>query len=170
MLVGVGALSFVLAFVAVRVLLSRFGRFALDEPNERSLHERPVPRTGGMAVLFGAAAAFAAIYQAGAGHLWLPAALALALAALSFLDDLYGLPTAVRLAAHLGAAGLMVWYVLTPMHPLEMALLTLALAWITNLYNFMDGSDGLAAGMATIGFGAYAIAAGFAGNNALAAL
>jgi UDP-N-acetylmuramyl pentapeptide phosphotransferase/UDP-N-acetylglucosamine-1-phosphate transferase len=37
--------------------------------------------------------------------------------------------------------------------------LTLAIAWMTNLYNFMDGSDGLAGGMSAIGFGAYAIAA-----------
>ena len=50
-----GAVSFVLAFIAVQLLLSRFARFALDRPNERSLHERPVPRTGGIAVLLGAA-------------------------------------------------------------------------------------------------------------------
>jgi UDP-N-acetylmuramyl pentapeptide phosphotransferase/UDP-N-acetylglucosamine-1-phosphate transferase len=166
MLAGLGALSFIVAFVAVRVLLSRFGRFALDEPNERSLHQRPVPRTGGVAVLLGASAAMAF----GAADLWLPAGLALALGALSFFDDLYGLPTAARLAAHLGAAGLLVWYVLSPMAPLEMALLVIALAWITNLYNFMDGSDGLAGGMAVIGFGAYGVAAALGGNAALAGL
>jgi UDP-N-acetylmuramyl pentapeptide phosphotransferase/UDP-N-acetylglucosamine-1-phosphate transferase len=170
MLAGLGVLSFVLAFVAVRVLLSRFGRFALDEPNERSLHQRAVPRTGGIALLLGAAAALSAIYGAGLGHLWLPAVLALSLAVVSFLDDLYGVPTAARLAAHLGAAGLTVWYVLSPMHPVEMAVLTVALAWITNLYNFMDGSDGLAGGMALIGFAAYGIAAWLGGNAALAAL
>jgi UDP-N-acetylmuramyl pentapeptide phosphotransferase/UDP-N-acetylglucosamine-1-phosphate transferase len=38
----------------------------------------------------------------------------------------------------------------------------LALAWMTNLYNFMDGSDGLAGGMALAGFGAMAIAAAMA--------
>jgi len=43
-------------------------------------------------------------------------------------------------------------------------------AWITNLYNFMDGSDGLAGGMALIGFGAYAAAAALAGHAPLAAL
>lgn len=166
MLAGLGALSFVIAFVAVRVLLSRFGRFALDEPNARSLHERPVPRTGGIAVLLGAAASLGF----GAAQLWLPAVLALALAVLSFVDDVYGLPTMARLAAHLGAGGLVVWYVLSPMHLVEVAVLILALAWITNLYNFMDGSDGLAGGMATIGFGAYGLAAWLSGNTALASL
>jgi UDP-N-acetylmuramyl pentapeptide phosphotransferase/UDP-N-acetylglucosamine-1-phosphate transferase len=148
-------LSFLVALVAVRVLISRFGRFALDVPNARSLHERPVPRTGGIAVLLGGSTAFAF----GAAPLWVPAALALALAAVSLADDLHRLPTAARLAAHLGAAGFLVWYMLSPMHPVEMAVLVIAVTWVTNLYNFMDGSDGLAGGMATIGFAAYALAA-----------
>jgi len=38
-------------------------------------------------------------------------------------------------------------------------MVTLALTWMMNLYNFMDGSNGLAGGMALFGFGAYAIAA-----------
>jgi UDP-N-acetylmuramyl pentapeptide phosphotransferase/UDP-N-acetylglucosamine-1-phosphate transferase len=166
MLAGLGTLSFVIAFVAVRVLLSRFGRFALDEPNARSLHERPVPRTGGIAVLAGAAVSLAF----GSVALWLPIMLALALAAVSFLDDLHGLPTIARLLAHVAAAGALLWYILSPMYVLELIVLTVAVAWITNLYNFMDGSDGLAGGMSVIGFGAYALAAQFGGDGALAAL
>ena len=166
MLAGAAVLSFVVAFVAVRVLLSRFGRFALDQPNERSLHERPVPRTGGVAVLLGAAVSLAF----GAAPLWLAFALALALAVLSFIDDLGGLPTRARLAVHLAAAGFWTWYVLSPMHPVELAVLIVAVTWITNLYNFMDGSDGLAGGMAMIGFGAYGVAAWLGGDAALAAL
>jgi UDP-N-acetylmuramyl pentapeptide phosphotransferase/UDP-N-acetylglucosamine-1-phosphate transferase len=166
MLPGAAVLSFVVAFVAVRVLLSRFGRFALDQPNERSLHERPVPRTGGVAVLLGAAVSLAF----GAAPLWLACALALGLAVLSFIDDLGGLPTRARLAVHLAAAGFWTWYVLSPMHPVELAVLIVAVTWITNLYNFMDGSDGLAGGMATIGFGAYGLAAWWGGDAALAAL
>src|SRR5687768_1028598 len=166
MLAGTAGLSFVVAFVAVRVLLSRFGRFALDQPNERSLHERPVPRTGGIAVLLGATVSLAF----GAAGLWLPMVLALVLAAVSFFDDIRGLPTAVRLALHVGAAAFLVWHVLSPMLAIEMVVLVLAVAWITNLYNFMDGSDGLAGGMATIGFGAYGLAAWWGGDSALSAL
>ena len=40
----------------------------------------------------------------------------------------------------------------------------LALAWMTNLYNFMDGADGLAGGMTAIGFAAYAMAAASAAS------
>lgn len=46
----------------------------------------------------------------------------------------------------------------------------LAIAWMTNLYNFMDGSDGLAGGMAVFGFGAYAVASHLAGDSLLAGL
>ena len=158
-------LSFALAFGAIRVLLARFARLALDRPNERSLHERPVPRTGGIALLLGASAALGL----GAAELWLPFALAFGLAACSFLDDLRGMPTALRLLAHFAAAGGFAWHLLSPMHPAALAALVLAAVWITNLYNFMDGADGVAGGMALIGFGAYAAAAEAAGHGALAA-
>jgi UDP-GlcNAc:undecaprenyl-phosphate/decaprenyl-phosphate GlcNAc-1-phosphate transferase len=166
MLAGSAAFSFLAAFLLVRVLLSRFASFALDEPNARSLHQRPVPRTGGIAVLAGAAVSLAF----GAFSLWPPLVLALALGALSFLDDLYGLPPTARLLAHVGAAGAFLWYVLWPIYVVELVVLTLAVAWITNLYNFMDGSDGLAGGMSVIGFGTYALAAKLDGDSALAVL
>ena len=166
MLGGLTLISFAVTFAALRLLVARFARVALDQPNERSLHERPVPRTGGIALLAGAATSVAF----GAAALWLPLALAGALAALSFADDLRGVPTGVRLAAHLAAASVVVWYWLTPMDTWQMALLVLAVAWITNLYNFMDGSDGLAGGMTLIGFGSYALAAALAGHVPLAAL
>ena len=159
------AAAFVVSFIAARLLVARFGRLALDHPNERSLHERPVPRTGGIAILLGVAAA--AAFDAA---LWLPLVFALGLAAVSFIDDLRGIPTMFRLTLHLLAAGAFCWYVLAPIHPLELALITLGVAWLTNLYNFMDGADGLAGGMAVIGFGAYAAAAWSAGHGALAAL
>jgi UDP-N-acetylmuramyl pentapeptide phosphotransferase/UDP-N-acetylglucosamine-1-phosphate transferase len=46
--------------------------------------------------------------------------------------------------------------------------LAVSMAWMTNLYNFMDGADGLAGGMALIGFSTYAIAAWLAGDPAFA--
>jgi UDP-GlcNAc:undecaprenyl-phosphate/decaprenyl-phosphate GlcNAc-1-phosphate transferase len=96
--------------------------------------------------------------------------IALCLAAFSFLDDLRGMPTVARLAFHFAGCAAFAWYVLSPMHPAQIALLIVAGAWITNLYNFMDGSDGLAGGMATIGFGAYGAAAWLAGYLPLASM
>jgi UDP-N-acetylmuramyl pentapeptide phosphotransferase/UDP-N-acetylglucosamine-1-phosphate transferase len=158
--------SFVVAFVVLRVLLSRFGQFALDTPNQRSLHVKPVPRTGGIAVLAGIVVA---VPVAGM-RVWLPFALALVLAGLSLLDDFGRVRRRIRLLFHFLAAGVLVWYVLSPMNLLQMVIFILAVVWITNLYNFMDGADGVAGGMAVIGFGAYALAAGLAGQVALAAV
>lgn len=160
-----GAVSFVVALVAVRLLVGPLARFALDQPNERSLHERPVPRTGGLAVLAGVLASTLLLQT-----YWLPIGLAAALAAVSLIDDLRGMPTLARLLAHAAAAAVLVWYLLWPMQPLEMLLLILGVTWVTNLYNFMDGADGLAGGMAVIGFGAYAVAAYLAGDPLLASL
>jgi len=163
---GLAIAAFVVAWALARLLVSRFASLALDRPNARSLHEHPVPRTGGIAVLLGAALSIAF----GAAALWPALLIALGLAALSFLDDLRYVPTAVRLLSHFVACGLFAWYVLSPMHPLELAVLVVAGVWITNLYNFMDGSDGLAGGMAAIGFGTYAVAAWMTGHAPLAAL
>src|SRR3954471_8788511 len=140
MLGAVAVFSFVITFIALRVLLARFGRLALDRPNARSLHETPVPRLGGVAVMLGALAA-APFARATHG---LALGLAVALAALSFVDDLRGVPTVVRLACHLLAAAALVAYALLPMALVAIILLALALTWMTNLFNFMDGSDGLA--------------------------
>jgi UDP-N-acetylmuramyl pentapeptide phosphotransferase/UDP-N-acetylglucosamine-1-phosphate transferase len=157
--------SFVVAFIAIRVLLSRFGHLALDRPNERSLHEKPIPRTAGIAVLLGGALSLAF----GAAELWAAFSLAGVLAAVSIADDMRGLPAWSRLLAHALAASVLVWYVLSPMDLVPMAVLIVAVVWITNLFNFMDGSDGLAGGMALIGFGAFGAAAWLAGERGVAA-
>jgi UDP-N-acetylmuramyl pentapeptide phosphotransferase/UDP-N-acetylglucosamine-1-phosphate transferase len=146
------------------VWLLRRGRLPMDHPNERSLHAAPTPRIGGLGIMAGV----------GVASLWLadavllPAMLAaFALAALSLLDDVRGLPVAVRFLAHFVAAvacllalGLTGWALVGT---------TLAVVWMTNLYNFMDGADGLAGGMAAIGFCALSLAAWLGGAPGLAA-
>src|SRR5678810_149518 len=84
----------------------------------------------------------------------------------SAASDVYKrqMPTLLRLTAHLAAAGFLAWFILSPINGVALVLIALGIAWITNLYNFMDGSDGLAGGMALIGFAAYAFAAGLAGH------
>src|SRR4051812_4106904 len=166
MLAATALLAFATSLAVARLLLTAFRSAVLDQPNARSLHERPVPRTGGLAVLAGIGVSVAL----GAREVWLPVVAALVLAAVSFADDLRGLPTSLRLATHLAVAGALLWYFLAPADAMLIVLLTVAVAWLTNLYNFMDGSDGLALGMSVFGFGTYSLAAWMAGDAAIAAL
>jgi UDP-N-acetylmuramyl pentapeptide phosphotransferase/UDP-N-acetylglucosamine-1-phosphate transferase len=147
---------------------SRLADFVLDRPNERSLHARPVPRTGGIGIHTGVLLAWLLI---GPG---LPTALLLGLGlllAVSFLDDARGVNILIRFCVHLcAAAAAAASLVALEFGVFGMALATLAIAWMTNLYNFMDGSDGLAGGMAASGFAFYGIAAWSGGDPGLSLL
>ena len=159
--------ALVVSHASLWLLLSPLGRrLLLDRPNARSLHERPVPRSGGIAIAAGVAAGVA-LGDAVAGTIGAVLGVAGALAELSLADDVFALPTLLRLAAHLAAAAAAVGLVIGASGPIPFVLLVLAVAWYANLYNFMDGSDGLAGGMAVFGFGAYAWAAHQAGHAAL---
>jgi UDP-N-acetylmuramyl pentapeptide phosphotransferase/UDP-N-acetylglucosamine-1-phosphate transferase len=158
--------AFAVSLACLWLLVSPRGRrLMLDRPNERSLHAVPVPRTGGIAIAAGVAAGSALAPAVPVAALGIAAALAV----LSFADDLHALPTALRLAAHLAAAAVLLAAEIGSADPILFLLLLLAIAWYANLYNFMDGSDGLAGGMAVFGFGAYAWAALQSGHHALAA-
>ena len=150
------------------LIRSRLSTFALDHPNQRSLHEAPVPRTGGIGLHLGVFVAWALV----APTLPLQAGLAFALLLLvSLIEDLRGVPILLRLALHLILAGALAAGLLFPDYGLLVVVIaTLALTWRTNLYNFMDGSDGLAGGMAVFGFTFYGIAAWWGENSGFALL
>ena len=165
--------------------LSRYrGRFALlDQPNERSLHSRATPRTGGLAILAGIVVGTLGTWR----QWWFPgmgpALLGLlAVAAVSFADDMRPQPAWGRFLVHFAAAILLVYGAgfdpimhllpgLTWGAPLWLlqVFCVLLTAWLVNLYNFMDGMDGFAAGMALIGFGTLAVLGWLAGSHAYAA-
>ncbi len=147
---------------------SRLARLVLDHPNERSLHQAPVPRTGGLGILAGTLLAWAVATPGLPPVFWTALLL---VATVSIVDDLRGLPAAARLAVHLIAAGLVSADLLFDRFGFPAVVLsTLAIAWMANLYNFMDGSDGLAGGMAAFGFTSYGAAAWLAGGNDFAIL
>jgi UDP-N-acetylmuramyl pentapeptide phosphotransferase/UDP-N-acetylglucosamine-1-phosphate transferase len=158
----------VLALVASWTLVWAMLRFIahglpLDAPNERSLHTAPTPRVGGLAIVL--TVTFALGWLA-----WQPVVLAcaVALALVSFLDDRSGLPTLVRFGAHLLAAAVSASWLIGLANPVWTVAIVLAVVWMTNLFNFMDGSDGLAGGMALFGFCTYAIGAWLQGDALLA--
>lgn len=163
---AVGALFLAWA-VNVGLLANANRVLTIDTPNSRSLHARPTPRGGGIGI------ALAFFLVAGGQVAWrgdfytltslfLPLA---AIVAVSHLDDRRSLSPGPRLLVHLGAA---VWFVLLSSGLERISLPGIAiplgvtgggvfsvllLVWLTNLYNFMDGMDGFAGGMAVIGFG-----------------
>jgi UDP-N-acetylmuramyl pentapeptide phosphotransferase/UDP-N-acetylglucosamine-1-phosphate transferase len=127
----------------------------MDRPNHRSLHQSPIPRTGGIGILLGIITGWLLV---GPSSLLPLLVLVLGLGALSLMDDFRGLSAGLRLAVQLAAAALFV--VLRPDFPgglIGAGLAVLGLTWASNLYNFMDGSNGLAGGMALFGFSFYAI-------------
>jgi UDP-N-acetylmuramyl pentapeptide phosphotransferase/UDP-N-acetylglucosamine-1-phosphate transferase len=130
-------------------------RDVLDRPNARSSHVAPTPRGGGIAVIGGLLLAWIALGKTGlVGSIVIGASLgAIILAVVSWIDDLRGLFPGVRLLAQAVAVmigilalpeaqnGLEIW--LGP--ALYAAAVGLVWIWWINLFNFMDGIDGLAA-------------------------
>jgi UDP-N-acetylmuramyl pentapeptide phosphotransferase/UDP-N-acetylglucosamine-1-phosphate transferase len=153
--------------IVALLLRGRVASFALDLPNARSLHATPTPRLGGIGIIAGIATAWA--YAAAPLDPLLLLALVL-LAGVSLLDDLRDVGVAWRFTIHLASAVLAVIAQLRGHEWWMVAGAALATAWMINLYNFMDGADGLAGGMATIGFGAYGAAALAGGDFAFAAI
>lgn len=172
-------IAFVLALCCTHMLSRPGTRWRiLDYPNERSLHSRPTPRTGGLAILV-------AVYGAGivTAAIWPLPSIAVAIAggvlviaAISFLDDGRGVAPVWRMLVHLSAAvamiaaGLEVQTVSLPgvrfevLSLIGIPLSVLFVVWMVNLYNFMDGIDGLAGGMAVIGFASLALFGTLAGD------
>jgi UDP-N-acetylmuramyl pentapeptide phosphotransferase/UDP-N-acetylglucosamine-1-phosphate transferase len=136
-----------------RVLAWLTRRAILDRPVARSAHRVPVPRGGGLALVPPVLAAWLVLAALGrtppasAGI----AVLAAGLAALSWRDDLRSLPAGLRLGAHLVAAaiglallpgaGAVFQGALPPL--LDRVATALLWVWFVNLFNFMDGIDGI---------------------------
>jgi UDP-N-acetylmuramyl pentapeptide phosphotransferase/UDP-N-acetylglucosamine-1-phosphate transferase len=174
---GVAVLSWwITGLLASKASLLR----SIDHPNDRSLHTEPTPRSGGVAILasvligLGVAALGFAVVPPSPGFLpkglasasmWIVGSIAL-VTAVSFLDDRRGLPVGLRFAVQAIAAVIVVWGVglillsisIPGIKTVELGwfaapVSVLFLLWMTNLYNFMDGMDGFAGGMTTLGFG-----------------
>jgi len=126
----------------------------MDHPNQRSLHSVPIPRGGGLSISL--------IILSGVLILWLYKLLSIELtmaafiggslvALIGWLDDRSNFPIVARALFYLFAS---IWSVCWILGIGEVAnidnilyifCLIVGTAWMTNLYNFMDGSDGIAA-------------------------
>lgn len=158
LLSSIGALvaSSLLTGVARRLALANG---LLDLPNARSSHHVATPRGGGMAVALVVIAACGILFALGRMQSGLFMAIEVggtAVAVVGFLDDRRGLPPAIRLAVHLAAALSAIAFVGAPEsllvggHEIELGwggfiLGAVGIVWMLNLFNFMDGIDGIAA-------------------------
>jgi UDP-N-acetylmuramyl pentapeptide phosphotransferase/UDP-N-acetylglucosamine-1-phosphate transferase len=134
----------------------------LDNASDRSLHTGVVPRSGGIAILL----AFMVTYALSGISILQPLLLLslTLLCVISLWDDIVSLSPAWRLLVQLLAAAILVFggqlYVsVFDGLPLVCSrwITLLGLVWMINLYNFMDGMDGFASGMAIFGFGSLAL-------------
>jgi Fuc2NAc and GlcNAc transferase len=137
-------------------------RAIVDVPNSRSLHDRPVPRGGGLAIvitfltgmllltLFGDVLASWTVAAIGGG---------VPLAFIGWLDDRRGVSRRTRALVHFAAAAWALWWlgglpavtfgaVEIRLPVIGSLLAAVGIVWWINLYNFMDGIDGLAGGQA----------------------
>jgi UDP-N-acetylmuramyl pentapeptide phosphotransferase/UDP-N-acetylglucosamine-1-phosphate transferase len=152
------ALSFIVSFL-VTPLFRRFGQGfrLLDVPNERSSHTVPTPRTGGIAILLGLIAGVAASGSLTSNPIGALLLGAVTLGAVSLYDDRRTLPRHSRLLAQIIVAVLVLSTTHLAMQTIELPFIgtidsgvfaiPIAVFWIvgvTNVYNFMDGINGIA--------------------------
>lgn len=151
--------AFVMSLIATGLLRRwAMSRRLLDVPNARSSHHAPTPRGGGLAIVVSFIGGLLALVALGHVETTIAAALIggpLAVAIVGFVDDRRHVPARWRLLVHFaGAAWSLAWLGWTPSlalggAPVDLGwgghlLAVITLVWALNLYNFMDGIDGIA--------------------------
>jgi Fuc2NAc and GlcNAc transferase len=135
----------------------------ISTPNDRSSHAHPMPSGGGLGIAFGGTIAGVWLMWEQSWAWWGIAGLALILAMVGLADDIRHLPARLRFAVQLLIVIVLLWVVgfvegvgtlpLVTSEPAVAGLtislvLLLAGVWWINLFNFMDGIDGIAGAQA----------------------
>jgi Fuc2NAc and GlcNAc transferase len=159
LLVSVLLVSGASAVLTAWVRRNALSRGVIDYPNRRSSHSQPTPRGGGISIVITTAIALVVLWYRGLIDTALLLALQLggvAVAAVGYADDRGSVAVRVRLAVHLASAICAV-YVLGGFPAVQIGAAVfhlgmvgnvcgvLAIVWVLNLFNFMDGIDGIAA-------------------------
>lgn len=164
-------LYFIVILLVSLVLTGLIRQYALsnkvlDVPNERSSHTVPTPRGGGLAIVLAFVVAIGLIFFRSPGHANLLVALSstLFVAVIGFCDDHAHVPARWRILVHVFAALMALFFLcglpnlllpapidwlfkrwIVDLGWLGYLVGTLMLVWFLNLFNFMDGTDGIAA-------------------------
>ncbi|GAB4303150.1 MAG: glycosyltransferase family 4 protein [Oscillatoriaceae cyanobacterium] len=178
-------LTFLLSLLTTGWLKQRFSHNLLDIPNDRSSHSQPTPRGGGLGFIIAFAANtilnpilssyFPKIFPENLLPLTAPQSFLLQLwailtplAIIGFLDDKHNLPASIRYLVQLTAASIAIfcfgsfpqpWLTSLglPGQIIAYTLTAIAITALINFYNFMDGLDGLVAGVTTVQLGFFAL-------------
>jgi UDP-N-acetylmuramyl pentapeptide phosphotransferase/UDP-N-acetylglucosamine-1-phosphate transferase len=151
---GLGFLSF---FLTIVIKNFAFQKKMIDIPNERSLHNLPTPKGGGIAIVIPWYIGITGLYFAGLveKELYFALLCGILLAVVSFIDDVSGLSPFIRLIVQFITA-IAAFYFLGGLRPLFLPgfyvqyhflvypIAIVGMVWFINLFNFMDGVDGLA--------------------------
>ena len=149
-----GLLAALVTWMLVRLALKLLVAYnVLDRPDKRSSHRGTVPTGGGIAVICVVLPGwiFLALITGTLGEIRIIVASAAILAGISFIDDIRQVPQWVRLAAHVSAVTLgltllpdsaLLFDGLLP-HWADRLATGVTWVWFINLFNFMDGIDGL---------------------------
>ena len=170
--------SMAVAMSLLPVLVRLAGRFALlDQPGERKVHARPIPRVGGIAMAVGVLASTTSMMPGlSVQELGFLCAAALVVV-LGAVDDRWDLDAKFKLAGQVAAAAIAVFLGGISISSLTLServvvptlagqVLTLVfLVGVTNAVNLADGLDGLAGGMSFICFCALAWLSQLAGQQ-----
>ncbi|MBF0137262.1 MAG: glycosyltransferase family 4 protein [Magnetococcus sp. DMHC-1] len=175
------------AFLVSALLVRRLSNpesiwYVLDHPNHRSLHSRPTPRNGGLAILGGLLATWPVLLildgtRRPQGWAYLASAW-LFCVVVSLWNDRHEIQPARRFLLQAGIAlyflvmgNFSVTAIALPgLHPLPLQggsvlFSMVCFVWMLNLYNFMDGMDGFAGGMGAFGFVFFAAFGFLAGHS-----
>lgn len=131
----------------------------LAMPNERSLHFQATPQTGGLAILIALVLTnwlMIVLYGTVQGWVWIASGAAL-IGGIALLDDALEISPVWRLIIQFFAAFVVVSFGSISINYIPLIIQIFFIVWMVNLYNFMDGMDGFAGGMAVVGFGTLAI-------------
>ncbi|HBT20887.1 MAG TPA: undecaprenyl-phosphate alpha-N-acetylglucosaminyl 1-phosphate transferase [Peptococcaceae bacterium] len=173
-------------FIAVLILTPIVKKIALivgavDRPDARKVHNKVMPRLGGVAIYLGFIGALLVFQPLGNFEKGLLVGSTIIVAA-GILDDIWGLPPKLKLTAQIAAAavlvsfGIKVEFVTYPFGgiiPLGIFAVPITILWIigvTNALNLIDGLDGLAAGTSFIAAVTMAVVAWIEGQYAVAGL
>jgi len=116
----------------------------LDTPNQRSSHIVPLPRGGGLAFffVFYAILIWLFVFHVIEKNIFLSLLGGIPIAIIGYCDDLLEMKTSIRLAVQLLSSVWGLYWLHLPF--LFFVIACISSVWLVNLYNFMDGIDGLA--------------------------